>query len=320
MEKSLCKSCFTWQLFPTSPSLTILDPREYPHSTFHIMIDAALPGHDGSEYLPDSTNLLRTELLSYIKDSNRFSAQEQNLILQAMQLACQLHAAQITRGDGPYNNHLLRVALKLVRDFQVYDAELICAALLHDSVEDQVPALAAKFSPEQVHSQSTDGLTDDTKALAFIQSLFGKRVAQVVGDLTNPKANFVSMEQKHDIYIEHLKQIIINADNFRVKLADFFDNALRLDHVQTTARLLRMAHKYGPAYQIMIARLDIADHGLSSEIVIRLKLLLAEGHDKAMAILTAVPDDSSQSTAASIIVPNVPVTGITFTPVPTGQY
>lgn len=40
------------------------------------------------------------------------------------------------RQREPYLNHLLRVAIRVISHYGVRDAEVVCAALLHDAVED----------------------------------------------------------------------------------------------------------------------------------------------------------------------------------------
>ena len=60
---------------------------------------------------------------------------------RALSLAGQLHAAD-RRQREPYVNHLLRVALRIIRHYGVDDPDVICAALLHDAVEDHPDGLA----------------------------------------------------------------------------------------------------------------------------------------------------------------------------------
>src|SRR5579863_8790510 len=60
---------------------------------------------------------------------------------QALALAGRLHAAD-RRDREPYINHLLRVAIRIISYYRVRDADVICAALLHDAVEDHAAELA----------------------------------------------------------------------------------------------------------------------------------------------------------------------------------
>src|SRR5258706_7156932 len=54
---------------------------------------------------------------------------------RALELAARLHAAD-QRQREPYLSHLLRVAIRIIVYYRVRDADVVCAALLHDAVED----------------------------------------------------------------------------------------------------------------------------------------------------------------------------------------
>ena len=65
---------------------------------------------------------------------------------RALGVASRLHAAD-RRDREPYLNHLLRVAIRIISYYHVRDADVVCAALLHDAVEDH-PAELAPERPE----------------------------------------------------------------------------------------------------------------------------------------------------------------------------
>src|ERR1022692_1335821 len=60
---------------------------------------------------------------------------------QALDLAARLHAAD-RRQREPYVNHVLRVATRIISHYHVHDADVVCAALLHDAVKDHADELA----------------------------------------------------------------------------------------------------------------------------------------------------------------------------------
>ena len=60
---------------------------------------------------------------------------------RALDLATRLHAGD-RRDREPYLNHLLRVAIRIISHYGVHDPDVICAALLHDAVEDHPDELA----------------------------------------------------------------------------------------------------------------------------------------------------------------------------------
>src|SRR5438309_1958705 len=62
-------------------------------------------------------------------------ADDRRRLNRALDLAARLHADD-RREREPYLNHLLRVAIRIMSHYDVHDTDVICAALLHDAVED----------------------------------------------------------------------------------------------------------------------------------------------------------------------------------------
>lgn len=93
-----------------------------------------------------------------------FPAAQRELIEQALELAARLHADD-RRQREPYANHLLRVATRIISHYGVSDPDVICAALLHDTVEDHAGDLAPGGGQQ---------------ALAVLAAQFGNRVAELV--------------------------------------------------------------------------------------------------------------------------------------------
>src|SRR6188768_2753007 len=60
---------------------------------------------------------------------------------EALELAARLHADD-RRVREPYLNHLLRVAIRIMRYYGIRDVDVLTAALLHDAVEDHPDELA----------------------------------------------------------------------------------------------------------------------------------------------------------------------------------
>ncbi len=60
------------------------------------------------------------------------------LVMRAAQFAAERHSAQRRKGEHqtPYVNHLIEVAALLAEVTGDTDPELLCAAMLHDSIED----------------------------------------------------------------------------------------------------------------------------------------------------------------------------------------
>ena len=92
-------------------------------------------------------------------------------VSDALDLAGRLHSAD-RRQREPYVNHLLRVTLRISCHYGVRDPDVICAALLHDAVEDHASDLAPAG--------------DHPAALAVLADRFGPQVADLVEAVTNP--------------------------------------------------------------------------------------------------------------------------------------
>jgi guanosine-3',5'-bis(diphosphate) 3'-pyrophosphohydrolase len=120
------------------------------------------------------------------------------LILKAIQFAADKHRSQ-TRKDAantPYINHPIALASLLVNHAGISDANVIAAAILHDTVED------------------TDATVED------IEELFGTAIRDIVIEVTDDKS-LPSPERKR-LQIEHAATISHAAK--LVKLADKISN------------------------------------------------------------------------------------------------
>jgi hypothetical protein len=162
---------------------------------------------------------------------------------RALELAARLHADD-RRVHEPYVNHLLRVAIRIMSHYGVHDADVICAALLHDAVEDHPAEL-------------TGGSAEQPAALAVLAGQFGPRVAELVGAVTNPP--YAPDRDQDEQYREHVAESLGNNPWARViKVSDFTDNGVGLIHT-TGPRLHRLAGKYAPLVPVLrelVARPD----------------------------------------------------------------
>jgi len=162
---------------------------------------------------------------------------------RALDLAARLHADD-RRDREPYVNHLLRVAIRIMSHYGVRDADVVCAALLHDAVEDHAAEL-------------TGGRDEQPAALAVLADQFGPRVAELVGAVTNPP--YAPDRDQDEQYREHVAASLRDNPWARViKASDFTDNGVGLIHT-TGPRLYRLAGKYAPLVPVLrdlIARPD----------------------------------------------------------------
>src|SRR6202035_480745 len=162
---------------------------------------------------------------------------------RALDLVTRLHAAD-RRQREPYVNHLLRVAIRIISHYRVRDADVVCAALLHDTVEDHPAEL-------------TGGCAEQPAARAVLAGEFGPRVAELVGAVTNPP--YAPDRDQDEQYREHVADSLRDNPWARViKASDFTDNGVGLIHT-TGPRLYRLAGKYAPLVPVLrdlIARPD----------------------------------------------------------------
>jgi GTP diphosphokinase / guanosine-3',5'-bis(diphosphate) 3'-diphosphatase len=116
------------------------------------------------------------------------------LLLEALAFAAHKHRDQ-RRKDAeasPYINHPIALADVLVNEGGVTDVEVICAALLHDTVEDTATT----------HEE--------------LANAFGSRIARIVAEVTDDKS--LAKDERKRLQIEHAPSLSHEAK--LVKLAD----------------------------------------------------------------------------------------------------
>ena len=116
------------------------------------------------------------------------------LLLKALAFAAHKHRDQRRKDPAasPYINHPIALADVLVNEGGVTDVEVLCAALLHDTVED----------------------TDTTEQ--ELAAAFGPRVARIVAEVTDDQA--LSKAERKRLQVEHAGSLSPEAK--LVKLAD----------------------------------------------------------------------------------------------------
>jgi hypothetical protein len=185
---------------------------------------------------------------------------------RALRLAARLHATD-HRQREPYVNHLLRVTLRILVHYDVREADVICAALLHDAVEDHASELSAAERPG---------------ALALLAATFGAQVAELVAAVTNsaheagPDADVA--------YREHVAASLATCPWARViKVSDFTDNGVGLIHT-TGAKAVKLARKYAPLVPVLADLIVRSDTPLAGEVKARIMAQLRSAEDRFAAI------------------------------------
>ena len=190
-------------------------------------------------------------------------AAEAERLAESLDLALKLHAGQEERAEGePYVNHPLKVALAVIKDLQISDADVAIAALLHDAVEDQSARLV-----ELLQSGRRSGdLRQD--AIDSLSARFGPRVAALVDLLSVPDTREAAQRMKNggderlirdirrELYVEHVVSAV-RADPmaFVIKWADFCSNALCLDRLPPGPQREYLRLRYRPVAEFFRAEL-----------------------------------------------------------------
>jgi GTP diphosphokinase / guanosine-3',5'-bis(diphosphate) 3'-diphosphatase len=155
-----------------------------------------------------------------------------DLINKAYVYAARMHEGQRRKSGDPYFIHPVSVA-HIIADMHL-DGASVCAALLHDVVEDTV---------------ATEG---------DISALFGPEIAFLVDGVTKlGKINFISKEDQQAESFR--KMLVAMARDIRVllvKLADRLDNMRTLDHMSVDSQE-RIARETLEIYAPLAGRLGI---------------------------------------------------------------
>ncbi|WP_395640771.1 hypothetical protein [Pseudolysinimonas sp.] len=180
---------------------------------------------------------------------------------QAIGVAAWAHrdARRLKRGDLPrtaYIEHPLRNAARVLR-WGVDREPIVLACVLHDTVEDHAPALAAVLG-----AATSDESTARETVLAYYVDEFGERTSALVRAMSNPLGDDSPADEaaKHDLYRQHVLAEIADPEVAVCKLADLADNALSLHHTgDGDARTARLARKYAPLLPVFFTRIGEDD-------------------------------------------------------------
>jgi (p)ppGpp synthase/HD superfamily hydrolase len=171
----------------------------------------------------------------FLMEVEPFPPGERERLVEALGLAARLHADD-RRVREPYLNHLLRVAIRIIRYYGVHDVDVLTAALLHDAVEDHPSELGGLDSG--THTELTEA------ALAELARRFNPRVSELVRSVTNPE--YDPGRDRHEQYRAHVADSLERDPWARViKVSDFTDNGVGVVHT-TPDKATSAATKYRP--------------------------------------------------------------------------
>ena len=181
-----------------------------------------------SEYQADNFDRLATLARRYM------SAEDQDRIERAYCFAAEKHCAQKRRSGEAYINHPVEVAI-ILADLKM-DSDVVCAALLHDTVE------------------------DTTTSLADVTDHFGQTVAELVDGVTKlTNIDVDTMDEKQALNLR--KMFLAMGRDIRVVIVKLAD---RLHNMRTLAAL-REDRRLFKARETMDVYAPLADRlGMSS--------------------------------------------------------
>lgn len=158
-----------------------------------------------SEFTQEEEQMIQQEFLALLDDyAHSLHSQKVEIIAKAFNFANQAHHGVRRLSGEPYIMHPLAVARIVVKDIGLGSTS-ICAALLHDVVED------------------TDYTTDD------IRNLFGEKIAQIVDGLTKISGGVFGDEASKQA--ENFRKLLLTmSDDIRVVLIKIAD---RLHNMRT---------------------------------------------------------------------------------------
>lgn len=150
-----------------------------------------------------------------------------SLAIQAAQAFASVKHEGQKYGEEPYTKHLAHVA-EVLRRFKFDDEDLQVAAWLHDSVED----------------------TDAT--LTQIEMMFGRRVADIVGRVTNEPG-----KNRKERHAKTYPKIQKSMDATTLKLADRIANVE--NSIETATKQLGMYRKEHESFKALLHKDGVHD-------------------------------------------------------------
>lgn len=172
------------------------------------------------------------------------------IVYEALQLAILGHKDSRDYKGAPYINHPLRVAIRLMRDYDVDDPHILAAALGHDLVEDEPKAVISIINPEFCLETIEDQQHAQNIALNSIGYAISRRSSELITSVTNaPSDPDLDKAKKNLVYLNNVgHKINSNFDTFLIKLSDFIDNGVGLHYGEDPEKSISVAQKYLPVY------------------------------------------------------------------------
>lgn len=215
-----------------------------------------------------------------VMEISQFSPRDRDRAHEALALASRLHAHD-RRQREPYMNHLLTVTVRILSHYGLADADVTCAAILHDSVEDHGKDIASDGTQQA--------------AFAVLAGMFGERVAELVAAVTNPV--YEPGRDQHQQYREHvIASLQANPWARVIKASDLTDNGVGVIHT-TGPKAVRLARKYAPLVPVLADVIARPDTPLSPHAKERILRQFRTAQERFAAIDPSTADSSDTRNA-----------------------
>jgi guanosine-3',5'-bis(diphosphate) 3'-pyrophosphohydrolase len=164
------------------------------------------------------------------------------MLIRAAAFAAHKHRDQRRKDAAatPYINHPLALELVLSAEGGVEDIETLCAALLHDTIED------TETTPEELERE------------------FGREVRTIVQEVTDdkalPKVDRKRLQVEHAAHVSHKAQLvkladkIVNLRDVATSPPDRWDLARRQDYFEWSKQVIDQLRGAHPALEAVFDR------------------------------------------------------------------
>lgn len=185
----------------------------------------------------------------------RFHGDDFGKVCRAASIAYTAHEGKFRKnGYQPYMVHPLRVALLLMHEFCCYDVDMVCAALLHDVLEDASDLVSA----EDIRKDFGDEVSDLVEAVTFVpgdvrewamaarekarkaQEAGNRAMLLKMADRIDNLRDLASLDPKDAQDARFIKTYIEETNQHFLPLADYSRNQLAM------AMMLKAMEPYDP--------------------------------------------------------------------------
>lgn len=169
-----------------------------------------------------------------------FSKDDKQIILRAFNLSKKYHKGQIYQPDYPYIIHPLMVTIKLL-DWGIKDSNMICAGLLHDTVEDtnltyhdierlfnkEILEYVKGLTREKTSQNESEKEKYEHKKIKFLETLKKPKPIRIIkcADWLTNLSDWITIPQNHPL-TKKFPRWINEVNDFYLPLAQCTDKKI----------------------------------------------------------------------------------------------